>query len=85
MRAFACLVVLALVLGGCSWNETLLVVANSPLTQEAISQGVSAGVDYGNTELELGLSTSTRAELAEKIAEKVVDELRKLAETPDDE
>ena len=71
--------VAALLFGGCTWNETLLVVANSPLTQEAIAQGVAAGVDYGDAELELGLSTATRAELSEKIAERVVDELRRVA------
>ena len=72
MRMFACLVVLMVILGGCTWEDTLLIVANSPLTQEAISQGVSAGVDYGNEELDLGLSDATCDELAEKIAEKVV-------------
>ena len=83
MRGYVCVVVAVLLLGGCTWNETLLVVANSPMTQEAISQGVAAGVDYGNAELELNLSATTRAELSEKIAERVVEKLKELAQTDD--
>ena len=83
MRGCVCVVVAVLLFGGCSWNETLLVVANSPLTQEAISQGVAAGVEYGDAELELNLSAATRAELSEKIAERVVEKLKELAQTED--
>ena len=73
-----------LALGGCTFNETLVVVLDNPLTQEAITQGVAAGVEYGDAELGLGLGEQTKADLSAKVAEKVVTELREAATTSGD-
>ena len=70
----------ALALSGCVLNETLLVVLENPLTEQAVSEGVRAGVDYGDRDLELGLTDETKADLSEKVAEKVLAELKQAAQ-----
>ncbi len=76
VRSLVAVALLVILLGGCVWTDVVVVA------EPAIRGGVAAGVEYGDAELALDLSVETKAELAEKIADKVIEELKKAGEEP---